>query len=192
MLDEGYPPEQLDFTELAKQLAQVDADVVLGISYLGDSIALVRALKDANVKPRMLAFTVGPALKDFGDELGADAEGVVGIVQWLRSVPLPGATQISLAVMGVGALIAVVGGAMYLIIVLASVFLGKRGDATRLTLVMSQKNPLVEDAVPNLGKEAEGKFAPRGTLVISFIFLMFFVIYYLSNWWLLGRAWWIS
>lgn len=107
------------------------------------------------------------------------------------SVPLPGAAQISLAVMGIGALIAIVGGAMYLIVVLASVLLGKRGDATRLTLVMSQANPLVEDAVPNLGKEAEGKLAPRGTLVIAFTFLMFFVIYYLSNWWLLGRAWYI-
>jgi len=108
------------------------------------------------------------------------------------SVPLPGATQISLAVMGVGALIAVTGGIMYLTVVLASLFLGKRGDATRLTLVMAQTNPLVEDGIPNLGKEAEGKFAPRGTLVIAFTFLMFFVIYYLSNWWLLGRAWHIS
>jgi ABC-type branched-subunit amino acid transport system substrate-binding protein len=39
----------------------------------------------------MLAFTVGPGLKEFGDQLGADANGVVGVVQWLRSVPLPGA-----------------------------------------------------------------------------------------------------
>ena len=39
----------------------------------------------------MLAFTVGPALREFGDRLGKDAEGVVGVVQWLRSVPLPGA-----------------------------------------------------------------------------------------------------
>jgi branched-chain amino acid transport system substrate-binding protein len=63
----------------------------MGVSYLEDSVALVRALKKANVKPRMLAFTVGPALREFGDQLGADAEGVVGVVQWLRSVPLPGA-----------------------------------------------------------------------------------------------------
>jgi branched-chain amino acid transport system substrate-binding protein len=38
----------------------------------------------------MLAFTVGPALREFGDRLGKQAEGVVGVVQWLRSVPLPG------------------------------------------------------------------------------------------------------
>ena len=91
VFDEGYPPEQLDFAALAQRLAKVDADVVLGITYLHDSIAMVRAIKQANVKPRMLAFTVGPGLKEFGDQLGSDANGVVGIVQWLRSVPVPGA-----------------------------------------------------------------------------------------------------
>ena len=91
VLDETYPQQQTNFTDLANRLAQVNADVVFGISYLEDSIALVRALKQANVKPKMLAFTVGPAQREFGDRLGADAEGVVGVVQWMRSVPLPGA-----------------------------------------------------------------------------------------------------
>ena len=90
LLDEGYPPEQLDFTALARRLAEVDADIVLGISYLEDSIAIVKAVRAAGVKPGMLAFTVGPALREFGDRLGDQAEGVVGVVQWLRSVPLPG------------------------------------------------------------------------------------------------------
>jgi branched-chain amino acid transport system substrate-binding protein len=91
LLDQGYAPEQRDFSAIARQLAELDADVVLGVSYLEDSIEIVRALKRANVKPKMLAFTVGPALREFGDALGGDAEGVVGVVQWLRSVPEPGA-----------------------------------------------------------------------------------------------------
>jgi branched-chain amino acid transport system substrate-binding protein len=91
LLDEGYPPEQLDFTAIAKRLKGVDADIILGISYLEDSIAIVKAVRAAGVKPGMLAFTVGPALREFGDRLGDQAEGVVGVVQWLRSVPLPGA-----------------------------------------------------------------------------------------------------
>ena len=90
LLDQGYPPEQLDFSAIARQLAEVDADIVMGISYLEDSIAMVKAIRAAGVKPGMLAFTVGPALREFGDRLGDQAEGVVGIVQWLRSVPLPG------------------------------------------------------------------------------------------------------
>lgn len=91
LLDEGYPPEQLEFGALASRLAKADADIVMGISYLDDSVAMVKAIRAAKVKPKMLAFTVGPALREFGDALGPDAEGVVGVVQWLRSVPLPGA-----------------------------------------------------------------------------------------------------
>jgi branched-chain amino acid transport system substrate-binding protein len=91
VLDEGYAPEERDFTALAKRLATVDADLIFGVSYLEDSIAIVRALKAAGVKPRMLGFTIGPGLREFGDRLGPDAEGVVGVVQWLRSSREPGA-----------------------------------------------------------------------------------------------------
>jgi cytochrome c oxidase subunit 1 len=104
---------------------------------------------------------------------------------------LPGATQITLAIMGIGAIIAIVGGIMYLVVVLASVFLGKRVEARRLTLLMAQANPLVEDALPNIGKEAHGKFAPQGTFAIVFVFLAVFAVYYFTNWWLLGRTWYI-
>ena len=38
----------------------------------------------------MIALTVGPALREFGDEFGPAAEGIVGVVQWLRSVKKPG------------------------------------------------------------------------------------------------------
>ncbi|RLA46681.1 MAG: hypothetical protein DRR04_04570 [Gammaproteobacteria bacterium] len=91
VLDEGYAENQKEFSALASRLAQANPDVIFGISYLDDSVALVRALKKANVKPKMLAFTVGPALSEFGEQLGADAEGVVGVVQWLRSAHMPGA-----------------------------------------------------------------------------------------------------
>jgi branched-chain amino acid transport system substrate-binding protein len=91
LLDQGYAPEKRDFSAIAKQLAELDADVVMGVSYLEDSIEIVRALKRANVKPKMLVFTVGPSLHEFGEALGDDANGVAGVIQWLRSVPEPGA-----------------------------------------------------------------------------------------------------
>jgi branched-chain amino acid transport system substrate-binding protein len=91
LLDEGYAPEQRDFTTLAKRIGKANADVVFGISYLDDSVALVRALKKEGVNPKMLGFTVGPGLREFGDQLGRDAEGVVGVVQWLRGSRQPGA-----------------------------------------------------------------------------------------------------
>ena len=64
-------------------------------------------------------------------------------------------------------------------------------EPNRLTLVMAQANPLVEDALPNQNKEVHGKLAPRGTIILTFSFLGFLMAYYLFNWWLLGRAWFI-
>ena len=100
--------------------------------------------------------------------------------------PVPGTVHLALAVLGIGAIIAIVGGAMYLIVVLASVFTGKRCEATSVTLVI--------DPPPAMGylseeEEKDPQLQPRGTFVIVLLFLMFFAAYYLSNWWLLGRAW---
>ena len=96
-----------------------------------------------------------------------------------------------LGIAGIGALIAVTGGIMFMTVVLTSVFTGKQEDANRLTLVASEENPLVTAALPNTGKEISGNILPRGTVAITFAFLMFFILYYFSNWWLLGRAWFI-
>lgn len=104
---------------------------------------------------------------------------------------LPGATQITLAIFGIGAIIAITGGIMYLLVVLASVFTGSRVEASRLTLITDRRNPLVEDAIPNRDKEVSGKLIPRGTIILTFTFLAFLLTYYLTNWWLLGRMWWI-
>ncbi len=91
VLEEGYAPEQRNFTALARKLGEVNADVIFGISYLDDSVALVRALKSQRVKPKLLGFTVGPGLREFGEQLGSDAEGVIGVIQWLRGSRQPGA-----------------------------------------------------------------------------------------------------
>lgn len=91
VLDEGYAPEQRDFSGLAQRLGAANPDVIIGVSYFEDSIEIVRALKTEGVKPKMLGFTAGPGMRAFKDELGPDAEGVVGVVQWLRSSKKPGA-----------------------------------------------------------------------------------------------------
>jgi len=88
---EGYAPDERDFTALSERIKQADADLILGVSYVSDSIALARDLRKAGATPDMLAFTIGPGLREFGDELGDEAEGIVGVVQWLRSSRQPGA-----------------------------------------------------------------------------------------------------
>ena len=91
VLDEGYAPEQRDFSGLAKRLGAANPDVIIGISYFEDSVEVVRALQIEGVKPKMLGFTAGPGMREFKEQLGPDAEGVVGVVQWLRSSKKPGA-----------------------------------------------------------------------------------------------------
>ncbi|HEU5316934.1 MAG TPA: cbb3-type cytochrome c oxidase subunit I [Chloroflexota bacterium] len=121
-------------------------------------------------------------------------------------VDIPNTVHLTLAVFGVGALIAVVGAGMYLSVVLASVFLGRRIEPTSAVLVSSSgAGPIGEVVLAPAGnsghggarahlteEEEERLFEPKGTFVIVLIFLGFFATYYLANWWLLGRGWGVS
>lgn len=89
VLDEEYRLDQRDFTALVMKLRDADADVLLGATYLEDSMAIGRAIGPVKLSADMVALTVGPAVREFGDRMGAQTEDIVGVVQWLRSVRLP-------------------------------------------------------------------------------------------------------
>lgn len=95
VFDQKYPPEQTEFGDLVVRMKRSNPDVVIGGTYFEDSVALVRAAKNAGLKPKMMVFTVGPALKKFGDMLGPDANGVMGAIAWMRSGKLPMAYDFS-------------------------------------------------------------------------------------------------
>ena len=80
-----------DIPDQVKRLAAVNADVIMSLHYLEEGVELVRALKQAQVKPDMLVFGVAASLAEFGQQLPGDTEGVTGVTQWLRGVRLPGA-----------------------------------------------------------------------------------------------------
>ena len=84
--------EQLaDVPSLVSRLGKADADVIMAIAYLEGGVALVRELNRARVKPKMLVFAVAASVAEFGQELLAEAEGITGVTQWLRSIRMPGA-----------------------------------------------------------------------------------------------------
>ncbi len=136
-------------------------------------------------------FGLGMALVSVGF-IAAGIQGVarrhwdITFVQAPFQAPIPGTVHLALAVMGIGALIAIVGGAMFIIIVLVSILTGKRQEARSLTLVVA---PAPTANPGTAGEEEEAHLAPKGTFVIVLAFLMFFAAFYLSNWWLLGRTW---
>jgi branched-chain amino acid transport system substrate-binding protein len=96
ILDESYPVTQRQFPELAAKLQNANADLALGAAYLEDSVALGRSLgAGKRLDVDMVALTVGPATREFSERLNNNVEGVVGVVQWLRTVRLPGAQDFS-------------------------------------------------------------------------------------------------
>ena len=105
---------------------------------------------------------------------------------------VPGTVDLTLAIFGIGALIAVTGGIMYVTIVLVSILTGPRLEASNLLLVAGTHNPLLESTTLTDAQMEDKKNQPRGTLVLVFAFLVWFAVYYLSNWWLLGRTWFIK
>ncbi|HBY95247.1 MAG TPA: hypothetical protein DEP84_15065 [Chloroflexi bacterium] len=98
---------------------------------------------------------------------------------------LPGTVHLTLGIFGIGALIAIVGGVMFVTVVLASILNGKQVEARAVTLVAAPAN-LAGAAVAH---KDEAHPEPKGTFVIVLIFLMYFATYYFANWWLLGGRW---
>lgn len=97
---------------------------------------------------------------------------------------IPGTVDLTLAIAGIGVVIAFIGGGMYLWVVLASVFTGKKTEANALMLI----TPMWSQ--PKIADEEAEHLQPRGTFALVIVYLFFFAAYYLSNWWLLGgRVW---
>ena len=84
-----------DFAALVQRMRDTSPDLLIGGTYERAAYALVRQAKAQRLSPKILAFTVAPALSAFGNTLGADAEGVMGPVVWMRSERKPMAYDFS-------------------------------------------------------------------------------------------------
>jgi branched-chain amino acid transport system substrate-binding protein len=82
VFSELYPHNASDYTAIVQKIKQSNPDVVLSVSYFPDSVGILRALKQANVTPKELFFTIGPAEPNFSKEIGADANGVLFSSNW--------------------------------------------------------------------------------------------------------------
>lgn len=91
VFEEEYGKGSTDFSAMILKLKIHRPDLLIGGSYLPDSTAFMRQAKEYRFHAKMISFAVGPGLPDFGKNLGADAEGVMGNTQWEHSLNLPGA-----------------------------------------------------------------------------------------------------
>jgi len=91
VVDQRYTSDFKVMPALAKQVAAANPDVVIVGCYMDDAVVFAKAAKSAGVKPKLMAFSGAPALKEFGDKLGvANVQGMIGTVQWSRDVRVPG------------------------------------------------------------------------------------------------------
>jgi branched-chain amino acid transport system substrate-binding protein len=80
-------------TNLQAQLTAVKSkapDILLNAGHLQEAVAIMKQAKDLGVLPQLFAFSVGPALPDFTQSLGNDANFVVTGSQWSTAVKYTG------------------------------------------------------------------------------------------------------
>ncbi len=89
--ERAYDPANTDYAQLAAQVKASDPQVLIVGSYLKDAVAFTRAARELSLAPAIMAFSGGPALREFGNQVGhGRADGMISTVQWMRSVRFPG------------------------------------------------------------------------------------------------------
>ena len=104
----------------------------------------------------------------------------------------PASAYTMMGLVGISGVAAIVGGAIFVLITVVSVFFGKRVDSesgygTATTRLMKAPPTIV----PQGGHAAAGKwgFAAPGTFALAIFFLAVFVVYYAVNWKYLASVW---
>jgi branched-chain amino acid transport system substrate-binding protein len=90
LVNEKYPGKATDVSSVLTKVRDADPDLLIGGSYLPDSVLIVRQSKELGVNPRLYAFSVGAAQPDFGESLAADANYVLGPSMWEPEIETPG------------------------------------------------------------------------------------------------------
>jgi branched-chain amino acid transport system substrate-binding protein len=86
---ELYPHDASDYSAVAQKIKQANADALFSIAYFPDAIGLLRALKQANVTPKLVYFAVGATEPNFGKEAGKDSDGVMATTNWSANLKTP-------------------------------------------------------------------------------------------------------
>jgi cytochrome c oxidase subunit 1 len=102
--------------------------------------------------------------------------------------------NVFLAMLGIGAVIAVIGGAMFVLPIVGTVFLGRRSDTPYVGQVdpdaFNSAPAIAGAAVDEVARADEHGFEVPGTLVLAIAFLALFAILYGISWHELGSIPW--
>jgi len=102
----------------------------------------------------------------------------------------PGAAYLMMALVGVGGIVAIAGGAIYIYVTVGSLLWGRKLDtgpeSARFTPVPRAAPTAVAQSYGSMG------FAAPGTFALAMVFLLAFVLYYFINWKYLSTLWGLS
>lgn len=93
VLEEEYPKDAQDLTPLLTKVKNANPDVLVGGTYFPDAVLIVKTLKQLNWRPKIIFLTVGPAMPEFWETLGEDAQGIMGESWWEPTAPYPGVDE---------------------------------------------------------------------------------------------------
>ena len=96
----------------------------------------------------------------------------------------PAAAFLMLGLNGLSAIVAAVGGGMYVVVVVGSIIWGKRRTAEDAKL-----NPVAPGAAAMASYGSEGTLKLPGTIVLITVFFTAFALYYFINWRFLADIW---
>ena len=100
----------------------------------------------------------------------------------------PDAASLMMGLNGLSAILAATGGALYVVIVVASILFGKKVDASNAVAALGpMPKKVIRDAVSTYGNA--GTWHLPGTYVLVAIFFTVFVLYYFVNWKYLSALW---
>ena len=85
-----YAQDATDVSDILARFNNLGPDVVVGAGYFNDALLFVRTAKAIDFNPKAMILTVGPADPAWIDEVGTDAEYVLGPTQWEPSMSYAG------------------------------------------------------------------------------------------------------
>jgi cytochrome c oxidase subunit 1 len=111
----------------------------------------------------------------------------------------PGTAYLMMGIMAISGIAAIIGGIMYLLITVGSVFLGKKIATPDFKYVAAKDGVAPKPAPqPAFGAAGHGAsigmagFVAPGTFVLALVFLTSFILYYFVNWKYLSTVWPLS
>ncbi len=99
----------------------------------------------------------------------------------------PGTAFLMMGLNGISAILAAIGGLMYVVVVVGSILFGKVRDEAAV-----KANPIVAPGGAVSAYGSEGTLKLPGTIVLVSVFFMAFVLYYFINWKFLSEVWPLS